>query len=68
MPGLSLSHRYITYCRKKGILFVAIDHKRPLSDQGPFDIVLHKLTGKGWQQLLEVGYPKFVETTSKVSV
>ncbi|PWZ23401.1 Inositol-tetrakisphosphate 1-kinase 3 [Zea mays] len=39
--------------RKKGILFVAIDQKRPLSDQGPFDIVLHKLTGKGWQQLLE---------------
>ncbi|WVZ60364.1 hypothetical protein U9M48_010400 [Paspalum notatum var. saurae] len=36
-----------------GISFVAIDHKRPLSDQGPFDIVLHKLTGKGWQQLLE---------------
>jgi len=27
-----------------------------------------QLTGKGWQQLLEVGYPKFVETTSKVSV
>jgi len=53
MSRLSLSHPYKTYCRKKGILFVAIDHKRPLSDQGPFDIVLHKLTGKGWQQLLE---------------
>uniref|UniRef100_A0A0E0KIG6 Inositol-tetrakisphosphate 1-kinase n=1 Tax=Oryza punctata TaxID=4537 RepID=A0A0E0KIG6_ORYPU len=39
--------------RKKGILFVAIDQKRPLSDQGPFDIVLHKLTGREWQQLLE---------------
>jgi hypothetical protein len=26
-----------------------------------------QLTGKGWQQLLEVGYPKFVKTTSKVS-
>jgi len=22
---------------------VAIDHNRPLSDQGPFDIVLHKV-------------------------
>jgi len=64
MPGLSLSHRYITYCRKKGILFVAIDHKRPLSDQGPFDIVLHKLTGKGWQQLLE----EYRETHPEVTV
>lgn len=31
-------------CRNKGILFVAIDHTRPLSDQGPFDIVLHKVS------------------------
>ncbi|OEL22673.1 Inositol-tetrakisphosphate 1-kinase 3 [Dichanthelium oligosanthes] len=38
----TLPHPPKTYCRKKGILFVAIDHKRPLSDQGPFDIVLHK--------------------------
>ncbi|CAI0464216.1 unnamed protein product, partial [Linum tenue] len=29
--------------RNKGILFVAIDQSRPLSDQGPFDIVLHKV-------------------------
>jgi hypothetical protein len=34
---------YEIYYRKKGIQFVAIDHKRPLSDQGPFDIVLHKV-------------------------
>ncbi|KAG5018834.1 hypothetical protein JHK87_014689 [Glycine soja] len=40
-------------CRNKGILFVAIDHNRPLSDQGPFDIVLHKLSGKEWRQVLE---------------
>ncbi|CAJ1973941.1 unnamed protein product [Sphenostylis stenocarpa] len=39
--------------RNKGILFVAIDHTRPLSDQGPFDIVLHKLSGKEWRQVLE---------------
>lgn len=31
------------WCRKKGIMFVAIDQNRPLSDQGPFDIVLHKV-------------------------
>ncbi|KAJ6919728.1 hypothetical protein NC651_013624 [Populus alba x Populus x berolinensis] len=42
--------------RNKGILFVAIDQNRPLSDQGPFDIVLHKLTGKEWRQILEMPY------------
>ncbi|XP_047980703.1 inositol-tetrakisphosphate 1-kinase 3-like [Salvia hispanica] len=39
--------------RNKGILFVAIDLSKPLSDQGPFDIVLHKLSGKEWQCILE---------------
>ncbi|XP_011100978.1 inositol-tetrakisphosphate 1-kinase 3-like isoform X2 [Sesamum indicum] len=39
--------------RNKGILFVAIDHSKPLSDQGPFDIVLHKLSGKEWRHILE---------------
>ncbi|KAK4390301.1 Inositol-tetrakisphosphate 1-kinase [Sesamum angolense] len=38
------------------ILFVAIDHSKPLSDQGPFDIVLHKLSGKEWRRILEVGF------------
>lgn len=31
-------------CRSKGITFVAIDTNRPLLDQGPFDIVLHKVS------------------------
>lgn len=35
----NLAHKL---CRSKGILFVAIDQSKPLSDQGPFDIVLHK--------------------------
>ncbi|KAL6176689.1 hypothetical protein ACLB2K_053322 [Fragaria x ananassa] len=39
--------------RNKGISFVAIDLSRPLSDQGPFDIVLHKLSGREWRQNLE---------------
>ncbi|KAJ8762471.1 hypothetical protein K2173_007910 [Erythroxylum novogranatense] len=39
--------------RNKGILFVAIDLNRPLSAQGPFDIVLHKLIGCEWRQILE---------------
>lgn len=39
--------------RLKGIAFVAIDVNKPLLEQGPFDIVLHKLTGKEWRQVLE---------------
>ncbi|KAH7689820.1 inositol-1,3,4-trisphosphate 5/6-kinase / inositol-tetrakisphosphate 1-kinase protein [Dioscorea alata] len=49
--------------RKKGILFVAIDQNRPLSDQGPFDILLHKLTGKEWRQILEDYWEKHPEVT-----
>ncbi|PON72589.1 Inositol-tetrakisphosphate 1-kinase [Trema orientale] len=37
-----LQPKFERLARNKGILFVAIDHNRPLSDQGPFDIVLHK--------------------------
>uniref|UniRef100_A0A6N2L732 Inositol-tetrakisphosphate 1-kinase n=1 Tax=Salix viminalis TaxID=40686 RepID=A0A6N2L732_SALVM len=39
--------------RNKGILFVAIDLNRPLLDQGPFDVVLHKLLGKDWCGTIE---------------
>ncbi|CAD5327295.1 unnamed protein product [Arabidopsis thaliana] len=39
--------------RNKGILFVAIDQNKPLSEQGPFDIVLHKQIGKEWRRILE---------------
>lgn len=49
--------------RKKGIIFVAIDQNRPLLDQGPFDIVLHKLTGKEWRQILEDYRKKNPEVT-----
>ncbi|XVE49376.1 hypothetical protein DITRI_Ditri01bG0078400 [Diplodiscus trichospermus] len=38
---------------RKGILFVAIDLNRPLSDLGPFDIILHKLSGKEWCEIIE---------------
>ncbi|WOL03062.1 inositol-tetrakisphosphate 1-kinase 3 [Canna indica] len=49
--------------RKKGIVFIAIDQCRPLMEQGPFDIVLHKLTGKEWQQILEDYGEKHPEVT-----
>lgn len=48
---------------KKGILFVAIDENRPLSDQGPFNIVLHKLSGKKWRQILEDYWEEHPEVT-----
>ncbi|KAF3773198.1 Inositol-tetrakisphosphate 1-kinase 3 [Nymphaea thermarum] len=49
--------------RKKGIVFVAIDQSRSLLDQGPFDIVLHKISGKEWCQVLEEYQLKHPEVT-----
>ncbi|XP_051126586.1 inositol-tetrakisphosphate 1-kinase 3-like [Andrographis paniculata] len=48
-----LQPKFERLARNKGIMFVAIDPIRPLSDQGPFDIVLHKLSGKDWRRVLE---------------
>ncbi|CAH2051930.1 unnamed protein product [Thlaspi arvense] len=39
--------------RKKGISFVSIDQDKPLSEQGPFDVVLHKLLGNEWHDVIE---------------
>ncbi|XP_024403882.1 inositol-tetrakisphosphate 1-kinase 3 isoform X1 [Physcomitrium patens] len=39
--------------RSKGISLVAIDRSIPLTEQGPFDVLLHKSTGKEWRQSLE---------------
>ncbi|KAK8355368.1 hypothetical protein V6Z12_A05G284800 [Gossypium hirsutum] len=50
--------------RNKGISFVPIDQSRSLSDQGPFDIVLHKTTGREWRQILE----EYRQTHPKVLV
>ncbi|KAL5225953.1 hypothetical protein ABZP36_012592 [Zizania latifolia] len=48
-----LQPKLLALARKKGIHFVSIDETRPLPEQGPFDIILHKLTNKEWQQVLE---------------
>lgn len=48
-----LQPKLLCLARNKGILFVDIDRNRPLSDQGPFDVVLHKLAGKEWCQVVE---------------
>ncbi|XP_044508653.1 inositol-tetrakisphosphate 1-kinase 3-like isoform X7 [Mangifera indica] len=49
--------------RSKGITFVAIDTNRPLLDQGPFDIVLHKMSGKEWCEVIEDYRQKHPEVT-----
>ncbi|MCO5566821.1 hypothetical protein L7F22_020502 [Adiantum nelumboides] len=42
----------IALARSKGIIFSAIDRSRPLEEQGPFDVILHKLTAEAWHQQL----------------
>ncbi|KAG4910312.1 hypothetical protein JHK87_056428 [Glycine soja] len=39
--------------RNRGINFVAIDLNKPLLEQGPFDIILHKLSGEEWCEIIE---------------
>lgn len=39
--------------KSRGIDLVRIDPDRPLADQGPFDCVLHKLSGREWKTQLE---------------
>ncbi|KAF7049865.1 hypothetical protein CFC21_058323 [Triticum aestivum] len=48
-----LQPKLLLLARKKGISFIPIDETRPLSEQGPFDIILHKKTSKEWQRFLE---------------
>lgn len=40
---ITINDLFFAWRRNKGIMFVAIDLNRPLSDQGPFDVVLHKV-------------------------
>lgn len=42
----------VTLARARGIDLVRVDPTRPLSDQGPFDCVLHKLYGDDWERQL----------------
>ncbi|KAM2947849.1 hypothetical protein FF1_034936 [Malus domestica] len=48
-----LQPKFVGLARNKGIFFIAIDVNKPLSDQGPFDVVLHKLSGKEWSEVIE---------------
>ncbi|KAM7479087.1 hypothetical protein LguiA_027300 [Lonicera macranthoides] len=58
-----LQPKLLGLARNKGILFVAIDQNRPLVDQGPFDVVLHKLSGKDWCGIIEDYRQKHPEVT-----
>ncbi|KAG6406683.1 hypothetical protein SASPL_134292 [Salvia splendens] len=55
-----LKPKFIRLARNKGIQFVPIDLKRALSEQGPFNIVLHKLEGRDWSQVIEVCALSFI--------
>lgn len=48
-----LQPNFISLARSKGIYFINIDLNKPLSEQGPFDIVLHKLLGEEWREIIE---------------
>ncbi|KAF9689649.1 hypothetical protein SADUNF_Sadunf01G0114200 [Salix dunnii] len=43
----------LSLCKSKGVDLVKIDQDRRLTDQGPFDCVLHKLDGEHWRKQLE---------------
>ncbi|KAK4757443.1 hypothetical protein SAY87_018744 [Trapa incisa] len=48
-----LQPEFEALARNKEIYFVAIDLGKPLAEQGPFDILLHKLPGKEWGHIIE---------------
>ncbi|BBH09732.1 Inositol 1,3,4-trisphosphate 5/6-kinase family protein [Prunus dulcis] len=58
-----LQPKLLGLARNMGIFFIAIDLNRPLSDQGPFDVVLHKLAGKEWSEIIEDYRQKHPEVT-----
>uniref|UniRef100_A0A0E0JZN0 Inositol-tetrakisphosphate 1-kinase n=1 Tax=Oryza punctata TaxID=4537 RepID=A0A0E0JZN0_ORYPU len=37
----------------RGVRLVAVDVSRPLADQGPFDLLVHKMYDRGWRAQLE---------------
>lgn len=49
------------HARSKGLVFVAVDCERPLEEQGPFDVILHKISGEGWQRQLKAYKQKHPE-------
>ncbi|KVH97334.1 ATP-grasp fold [Cynara cardunculus var. scolymus] len=44
---------FINYAKQRGIHFFPIDVSNPLTDQGPFDCIIHKLYGHEWNLNLQ---------------
>ncbi|XP_076940846.1 inositol-tetrakisphosphate 1-kinase 1-like [Bidens hawaiensis] len=44
---------FINHAKQQGIDFIPIDVSKPLTEQGPFDCIIHKLYGQEWDQNLE---------------
>lgn len=47
-----LTPSLIEHARSKGVNLVAVDMKKPLEEQGPFDAIIHKHGGDSWTQEL----------------
>lgn len=45
---------FIDYAKTRGINFIPIDISKPLTEQGPFDCVIHKLYGHEWTLNLNI--------------
>lgn len=43
----------VNLASERGIDLVRIDTEKPLADQGPFDCVLHKISGEDWKNQLK---------------
>ncbi|KAI7987924.1 Inositol-tetrakisphosphate 1-kinase 5 [Camellia lanceoleosa] len=43
----------VNLASERGIDLIRIDTEKPLVDQGPFDCVLHKMSGEDWKNQLE---------------
>lgn len=54
-----IQQKLLLQTKSKGITLVEIDRTIPLIDQGPFDVILQKLSGKEWRQELKDYMLKF---------
>ncbi|KAL6839070.1 hypothetical protein ACP4OV_031124 [Aristida adscensionis] len=56
LPGKSdtfVQPSFLDHAARRGVRFVAVDASRPLAEQGPFDLVVHKLYDPRWRAQLE---------------
>ncbi|KAL2324303.1 hypothetical protein Fmac_023361 [Flemingia macrophylla] len=58
-----LQPTFTALARNKGIYFIAVDVNKPLPEQGPFDVILHKLSGEEWREIIEDYRQKHPEVT-----